>query len=109
MSSLQYLLGEVPRLTVSGHLVAISLMNPNACGHPAIVYGEWEGWDGTPVEQVPMFYTGVSEETAELYTRMSDECVQVGKVISEKTGADMSQVGAVFIVSLFVFVRYFAN
>ena len=43
-----------------------------------------------------MFYTGVSEETGELYTRMSDECVQLGKVISEKTGADMAQVGAVF-------------
>ena len=40
-----------------------------------------------------MFYTGVSEETGELYTRMSDECVQLGKVIAEKTGADMSQVG----------------
>ena len=96
MVSLQYLLGEFPRLTVSGHLIAISLMNPNACGHPSIMYGQWEGWDGNPVEQVPMFYTGVSEETGELYTRMSDECVQLGKVISEKTGADMSQVGTLF-------------
>ena len=40
-----------------------------------------------------MFYTGLSEETGELFTRMSDECVQLGKVISEKTGADISQVG----------------
>ena len=46
-----------------------------------------------------MFYTGVSDETGELLTIMSDECVQLGKVISEKTGADMSQVGTVFLFS----------
>lgn len=92
VASLQYLLGEVPRLTVSGHLIAVSLMNPNACGHPSFMYGQWDGWDGKPVEEVPMFYTGVSEETAELYVKMSDECVQMGKVITEKTQADMSQV-----------------
>ena len=102
MVSLQYLLGEFPRLTVSGHLIAISLMNPNACGHPSILYGQWQEWDGNPVEQVPMFYTGVSEETGELYTRMSDECVQLGKVISEETGADMSQVGTIRFVSSFL-------
>ena len=77
---------------MSGHLIAVSLMNPNACGHPSFMYGQWDGWDGKPVEEVPMFYTGVSEETAELYVKMSDECVQMGKVITEKTQADMSQV-----------------
>ena len=46
-----------------------------------------------------MFYTGVSEETGELYTRMSDECVQLGKLITEKTGADMSQVGSAGFIS----------
>lgn len=67
-------------------------MNPNACSHPAIVYGEWVGWDGIPLDQAPMFYTGVTEETGELLTKMSEEVVQLGKVIADKSGADMSQV-----------------
>lgn len=92
VTSLQYLLGGVPRLTVSGHLIGVSLMNPNACSHPAIMYGQWVGWDGTPLDQPPMFYTGVTEETGELLTKMSDEVVHLGKVIAEKSGADMSQV-----------------
>lgn len=92
VTSLQYLLGGVPRLTVSGHLIGVSLMNPNACSHPAIMYGQWVGWDGTPLDQPPMFYTGVTEETGELLTKMSEEVVHLGKVIAEKSGADMSQV-----------------
>ena len=67
-------------------------MNPNACSHPAIMYGQWEGWDGTPLDKVPMFYTGITEATGDLLTSMSDEVVELGKIIAERSGADMSQV-----------------
>lgn len=88
-------------MTVSGHLIGVSLMNPNACSHPAIMYGQWVGWDGTPLDQPPMFYTGVTEETGELLTKMSDEVVHLGKVIAEKSGADMSQVNVILVLALF--------
>lgn len=88
-------------MTVSGHLIGVSLMNPNACSHPAIMYGQWVGWDGTPLDQPPMFYTGVTEETGELLTKMSDEVVHLGKVIAEKSGADMSQVDVILVLALF--------
>lgn len=88
-------------MTVSGHLIGVSLMNPNACSHPAIMYGQWVGWNGTPLDQPPMFYTGVTEETGELLTKMSEEVVHLGKVIAEKSGADMSQVDVILILALF--------
>ena len=65
------------------------------------MYGQWVGWDGTPLDQPPMFYTGVTEETGELLTKMSDEVVHLGKVIAEKSGADMSQVDVILILALF--------
>ena len=49
----------------------------------------------------PMFYTGVTEETGELLTKMSDEVVHLGKVIAEKSGADMSQVDVILVLALF--------
>ncbi|XP_078351418.1 tauropine dehydrogenase-like isoform X1 [Oculina patagonica] len=92
VSTLQYLLGPLPKLVVSGHLLGVQLMSVNAYLHTSIVYGQWAGWDGNPVDEAPLFYHGVSKSTAELTSSVSDEVLNIAKVIEEKSGADMSGV-----------------
>ena len=70
----------------------MTLMNPNAYAHPSIMCAQWEGWDGTPVREPPLFYTGLSELAAEFLSSSSDEVLQLSKVVSEKSGVDTSQV-----------------
>ena len=48
VATLQYLLGPLPQLKVSGHLLSVQLMSTNAYLHTSIMYGQWEGWDGKP-------------------------------------------------------------
>ena len=92
VSTLQYLLGPLPKLIVSGHLLGVQLMSVNAYLHTSIVYGQWEGWDGNPVDEAPLFYHGVSESTAKLTSTVSDEVIDIARAIEKKTGADMSGV-----------------
>ena len=53
---------------------------------------QWEGWDGTPVREPPLFYTGLSELAADILSNASDEVMQLSKVVNEKSGVDTSQV-----------------
>ena len=92
VSTLQHLLGPVPKLMVSGHLLGVQLMSIGAYLHTSILYGQWEGWDGNPVDESPLFYQGVSKETANLTSSLSDEVLNIAEVIKEKSGADMSRV-----------------
>ena len=103
-STLQYLLGPLPKLVVSGHLLGVQLMSVNAYLHTSIVYGQWEGWDGNTVDEAPLFYHGVSKSTAELTSSVSDEILIIAKAIEEKSGADMSGVSSTMIV-----VNYLRN
>ena len=90
--TLQNLLGPLPQLKVSGHLLGVQLMSVNAYLHTSITYGQWEGWDGKTVDQPPLFYNGLTEAAANLLSDMSDEIVKTAKIIAEKSGADMSEV-----------------
>jgi len=92
VTTLQYLLGPLPKLMVSGHLLGVQLMSVNAYLHTSIMYGQWEGWDGTPLDQPPLFYNGLTESAANLLSSMCDEIVTTAKKIEEKSGADMSRV-----------------
>ena len=56
------------------------------------MYGQWEGWDGTPVDQPPLFYNGQTESAANLLSSMSDKIVNVAKIIQEQSGAELSSV-----------------
>lgn len=67
-------------------------MNPNAYAHPSIMCAQWEEWDGTPVSEAPLFYTGMSELAADILSNASDEVLQLSKVVNEKSGVDTSQV-----------------
>jgi len=91
-STLQYLLGPLPKLNVSGHLLGVQLMSVNAYLHTSILYGQWEGWQGKPVDEPPLFYNGLTESTADLLSSISDEIVSIARVIELKTEADLSHV-----------------
>ena len=92
VSTLQYLLGPLPKLIVSGHLLGVQLMSVNAYLHTSITYGQWEGWDGKPLAEAPLFYNGLTKSAASIISSVSDEVVNIAKGFAEKTGADMSNV-----------------
>lgn len=92
VSTLQYLLGPLPKLIVSGHLLGVQLMSVNAYLHTSITYGQWEGWDGKPLAEAPLFYNGLTKSAASIISSVSDEVVNIAKGFGEKTGADMSNV-----------------
>ena len=100
VATLQRLLGPLPQLKVSGHLLGVQLMSVNAYLHTSITYGQWEGWDGKTVDQPPLFYNGLTEAAANLLSDMSDEIVKTAKIIAEKSGADMSEVNFYFVSPL---------
>ncbi|KAL9952971.1 hypothetical protein ACROYT_G040305 [Oculina patagonica] len=92
VSTLQYLLGPLPKLNVSGHLLGVTFMSTDVYLHPSIMYGQWEGWDGKPLDEPPLFYTGLTESVANLLSSVSDEIVNIGRAVELQTKADMSNV-----------------
>ena len=79
-------------MIIAGNLLGVQLMSVNAYLNTSIVYGQWEGWDGIPLDQPPLFYNGLTESAANLLSSVSDEVVNIAKDIELKTGADMSGV-----------------
>ena len=94
VSKLQSLLGplKLPKRIIDGHLLGVQLMSVNAYLNTSIVYCQWEGWDGIPLHQPPLFYNGLTESAVNLLSSVSDEVVNIAKGIELKTGADMSRV-----------------
>jgi hypothetical protein len=93
LASLQRLLGTRPALVVAGHLLGITLRSPNAYSHPPIMYGRWKDWDGTALDQPPLFYQGIDQDTADLLEMVSDEVVETShRIVAACPGVDLSQV-----------------
>jgi hypothetical protein len=93
LAALQRVLGERPRLSLSGHLLGITLMSLNAYSHPPIMHGRWKDWDGQPVTEKPLFFQGVDEETAELLSNISNEVMATSRrIMAEYPAVDLSQV-----------------
>jgi hypothetical protein len=93
LAAMQRLLGEQPELTVSGHLLGITLMSLNAYSHPPIMYGRWKDWDGEPLDEPPLFFQGIDEDTADLLGKVSGEVVATSKrIMAEYPDVDLSQV-----------------
>lgn len=91
--TIQRLLGESPKLIVSGHLLGINLMSLNAYSHPPIMFGRWKDWDGQPLDHQPLFFQGVDEDTAELLGNISNEVVATSRrIMAEYPEVDLSQV-----------------
>jgi hypothetical protein len=93
LACMQRLLGEMPQLMISGHLLGITLRSPNAYSHPPIMYGRWKDWDGSALESPPLFYQGIDEETADLLVKISEEVVGMSRLMmAEHAPLDLSQV-----------------
>ena len=60
-------------------------MNINSIGHPTIVYGFYHHKDVTiPYDEPPLFYQGVNEHTGELLATMSDEVLEIKRVLKAR-------------------------
>jgi NAD/NADP octopine/nopaline dehydrogenase, alpha-helical domain len=93
LAAIQQVLGEPPKLILSGHVLGITLMSLNAYSHPPIMYGRWKDWDGQPVDEQPLFFQGVDEDTAALLGKISEEVVATSKrIMSEYPEVDLTQV-----------------
>lgn len=60
------------------------ILNPaNQLLHPAITRDLFEGWDGRPLDEAPLFYESISERAAETLERMSDEILELKAALLE--------------------------
>lgn len=94
----QAMIGPLP--VVKGRststFLGVTLMNPNAIAHPSIECGLLRDWDGQPFEKPPLFYQNVDTFTANVMERVSDEILQVKKVIQDKyLGMDLELVRSI--------------
>jgi hypothetical protein len=81
--TLQLLIGERPKLTVTGHILGMTLMG-DIC-HGPILYARWKEWDGKETfEEAPIFYQGLDEFGADKMAACSEECLAVAKCIMDK-------------------------
>lgn len=82
---LQQLIGTAPDLKLACNFLAVTLMNINSVWHPTISYSYYaKHWDGKPMDEPPLFYYGADEYTGELLDKISNEVLEVSRVIREK-------------------------
>ncbi|XP_061191441.1 opine dehydrogenase-like isoform X2 [Saccostrea echinata] len=92
----QNVLGPKPVLREIQNYIAVNLMAKSII-HPPLMYGKWSTFDGTPLNEKPLFYQGVDEKQAKLLSDVSDECIAIGKAIEKQIpGMDMSDVIHIF-------------
>jgi hypothetical protein len=90
---MQDLIGDLPRLSVKGHPLGITLRAPNAYAHPPMMFGRWKSWQGEAIDDAPLFYEGVDQATVDLLEEVSDEVLAIGSGITRRhPGVDLSQV-----------------
>ncbi|CAB9517829.1 Octopine dehydrogenase [Seminavis robusta] len=89
---LQRLIGKEPILKPACNFLAVTLMNINSVWHPTISYGFFRNHDITkPFDEPPPFYEGADEYTGEMLAKVSDEVLEVKRVLLEKyPGLDLS-------------------
>jgi hypothetical protein len=73
-----------------GGFFFLTLQNPNALLHIAIMYGMWHNYDGATFQQAPLFYEGITKLGAELCLKVSNEVQLLGKSLESQLGVDLS-------------------
>ena len=82
---LQSLIGRLPELKPACNFLAVTLMNINSVWHPTISYGFFRNHDvNEAFDEPPLFYEGADEYTGEKLTKVSDEVLEVKRVLLEK-------------------------
>ena len=89
---IQGLVGRLPVMKAACNFLAVTLMNINSIWHPTISYGYYRNKDVTkPFDEPPLFYQGVDEYTGEMLSKISDEVLELKRVLVEKyPGLDLS-------------------
>jgi hypothetical protein len=89
---LQKLVGRLPKMTPACNFLAVTLMNINSVWHPTISFGFYHSHDSTtPFDEPPLFYQGADEYTGEKLSKVSDEVLELKRVLMEKyPGLDLS-------------------
>lgn len=92
LDTLQRLIGSSPSLKLASNFLAVTLMNINSVWHPTISYGFYRNKDVTkPFDEPPLFYQGADRFTGEKLAKVSDEVMEIGRVLREKyPGLDLS-------------------
>ena len=66
-------------------------MAVNGYLHQSITYGRWKDWDGTPLDENPLFYNGLDEFSAGILSGASDEVVATTKAIKLSSQQQMTE------------------
>eukprot|EP00536_Pseudo-nitzschia_multiseries_P013532 jgi/Psemu1/211889/e_gw1.582.11.1 len=83
---LQRLVGQkgLPVLKPACNFLAVTLMNINSIWHPTISFGYYRDKDVTqPWDEPPLFYQGADEYTGELLGAISDEVLELKRVLTK--------------------------
>lgn len=92
LAVLQGLVGKLPVLNAACNFLAVTLMNINSIWHPTISFGYYRNKDVTkPFDEPPLFYQGADEYTGQLLGTISDEVLELKRVLVEQyPGLDLS-------------------
>ncbi|KAK3089348.1 hypothetical protein FSP39_002920 [Pinctada imbricata] len=90
--TIQWILGEKPKIKPIQNYIAVNLMAKSII-HPPLMYGQWSKWNGQSLDEKPLFYQGVDDLQASLLSKVSDEVVATAKAIEQqRSGIDMKDV-----------------
>lgn len=79
------LIGRLPAFDPADNFLAVTLMNINSVWHPTISYGFYRNRDVTePFDEPPLFYYGADEYTGEKLAKVSDEIMELKRVLLER-------------------------
>lgn len=82
---LHKLVGKLPAFDPAPNFLAVTLMNINSVWHPTISYGFYRNKDVTkPFDEPPLFYYGADEYTGDKLSKVSDEVLEIKKVLLAK-------------------------
>ncbi|MGK3734020.1 MAG: hypothetical protein ACI8RD_006179 [Bacillariaceae sp.] len=85
LEKLQRLVGRLPVMKPACNFLAVTLMNINSIWHPTISYGYYRNKDVTkPFDEKPLFYQGADAYTGEKLEKISDEVLELKRVLVEK-------------------------
>ena len=77
--------GSLPVMKPQTNFLAVTLMNINSVWHPTISYSYYHDKDATkPMDEPPLFYYGATEFTGEMLDKVSNEVLDVKRVLLEK-------------------------
>lgn len=79
---IQRLFGDKPVIVEANNYLEINLLSKSTF-HPPVMYGYWRDWDGTPVDEPPLFYNGIDEKSVGFLNSVDEEVIAIAKKISE--------------------------